>query len=160
MDLPLRIRDPRAHDAPHPVGAASLTEIAHRAKRVWGYPEDWIRLWRGGLTLTHDDLARFDVRVAWFREWEVGFLALGPVDDRTMELEHLWVVPECIGMGVGRRLFREAETRIRERGVAGLRIIADPNAAPFYQRMGATLTGESHPSEPAGRTLPVLAHRL
>lgn len=35
-----------------PADAAVLTEIAHAAKRHWGYPERWVQLWRAALTIT------------------------------------------------------------------------------------------------------------
>jgi hypothetical protein len=43
--------------------ASTLTEIAHVAKRHWGYPEEWMRLWRGSLTLTDDYITRHEVFV-------------------------------------------------------------------------------------------------
>ncbi len=35
-----------------PADTRALTRVAHAAKRHWGYPEDWIRPWRGALTVT------------------------------------------------------------------------------------------------------------
>jgi len=35
-----------------PAEAGLLTEIAHAAKRHWGYPENWIRRWKSDLTIT------------------------------------------------------------------------------------------------------------
>ena len=33
-----------------PDEAEALTEIAHAAKRHWGYPENWIERWKANLT--------------------------------------------------------------------------------------------------------------
>ncbi|MFC1572541.1 GNAT family N-acetyltransferase [Candidatus Eisenbacteria bacterium] len=41
--------------------AGTLTEIAHEAKRQWGYPEEYIRLWRKDLTVERE-LEHFWVR--------------------------------------------------------------------------------------------------
>ena len=35
-----------------PAEAEVLTEIAHAAKRHWGYPENWIEHWKNDLTIT------------------------------------------------------------------------------------------------------------
>ena len=39
-----------------PHEAAALTDIAHRAKRHWGYAEELITLWRDALTVTETAL--------------------------------------------------------------------------------------------------------
>lgn len=137
----------------------ALTEIAHRAKRGWGYPEDWIAAWRESLTLRADTMARLEVRIARFERWDVGFAAListeGDRGQRQAELEHLWVVPECWGMGVGTRLFTWVRRAAIAQGCAVLRIESDPNAEAFYARMGARRTTTVE-STPEGRRLPVL----
>ena len=38
-----------------------MTRIAHAAKRYWGYPENYIRLWKNELTLTPEFIARTPV---------------------------------------------------------------------------------------------------
>jgi GNAT superfamily N-acetyltransferase len=135
-----------------------LTEIAHGAKRHWGYPEAYIRLWAGDLTLTPEFVVRHPVYAAVDGATILGVYALAPEEageGGEFEVEHLWVVPEAMGRGVGRMLFEHACTVARERGARTLRIVSDPNAEGFYLRMGARRTG-THPSTPAGRVLPAL----
>ena len=84
----------------------------------------------------------------------VGFYALsgrGP----TRELEHMWVVPERIGAGLGRQLLAHARATARADGARTLRIAADPYAVGFYVKAGARLVG-AIASAPRGRTLPLL----
>jgi hypothetical protein len=40
-----------------PQEAEALTEIAHAAKRHWGYPEPWIQNWRDILTMRPEFIA-------------------------------------------------------------------------------------------------------
>ncbi|PYS84043.1 MAG: GNAT family N-acetyltransferase, partial [Acidobacteria bacterium] len=47
-----------------PDEAAVLTEIAHAAKRHWGYPENWIEHWQDDLTITPDFIATNEMYVA------------------------------------------------------------------------------------------------
>jgi GNAT superfamily N-acetyltransferase len=137
-----------------PADAGGLTAIAHAAKRRWGYPETWIRLWRRDLTLTRHFIASHCVQCATLNGRIVGFYALSR-EGATFDLEHMWVDPGRMGEGVGARLFRHAIERVRGSGGDRLQIASDPNAEGFYRRMGARRIGEI-PSSPAGRTLPVL----
>lgn len=75
-----------------------------------------------------------------------------------MELDHLWVLPERIGSGIGRSLFEHAVHRASALGAEVLEIESDPNAEGFYRRMGAERIGENvFEIERQRRTLPLLA---
>lgn len=76
-------------------------------------------------------------------------------DGDGFELEHMWVDPEHMRAGLGTRLFRHAVELVRSMGRSSLRIASDPNAEPFYLRLGARRVGVV-PSKPAGRELPLL----
>lgn len=119
----------------------TLTRIAHDAKRYWGYPEHWIRHWEKDLTIVPEYIRENQVFVAERDDEVVGFYALVSRGDKA-ELDHLWVAPAHIGIGVGRDLFVHAM-----RNAAGSNInevvLADPNAEGFYQKMGAFKIGES-----------------
>mgnify|MGYP003337409735 CR=1 FL=1 len=54
--LPGQMTILRAQPEDHQV----LTEIAHAAKRHWGYPESWIEEWRYFLTVLPEDIANKD----------------------------------------------------------------------------------------------------
>ena len=125
-----------------PEEAATLTQIALDAKRYWGYPEDWIRHWESDLTISSDFIREHHVYVA-DDEGEIrGFYALC-VGDSKAELEHMWVTPASIGTGVGKELFLDAMERAAALNVKAVELSADPNAAGFYSRMGATQIGET-----------------
>ena len=69
-----------------------------------------------------------------------GFLGLARMDGQ-WHLEHLWVLPAFQGCGLGRALFDEAVRQARAVGATELHIKSDPNAEPFYLKMGAVRTG-------------------
>jgi GNAT superfamily N-acetyltransferase len=76
---------------------------------------------------------------------------------RKAELEHLWVTPACIGTGIGKELFLDAMDKAAALEVRDVEISADPNAAGFYKRMGATQIGEvDAPIDGKARKLPRL----
>jgi N-acetylglutamate synthase-like GNAT family acetyltransferase len=141
-----------------PSDARRLTAIALAAKRHWGYPEEWLRMWREELTVTADRTREWAVWCAEVDGTVVGFCALSgePPDG---ELEHLWVEPDSMGRGVGSGLFAHALETAAESGIQRLRIASDPHAEGFYLGRGARRIG-SVPSTPAGRRLPLLEVRV
>ena len=133
-----------------------LTAIAHAAKRHWGYPERWIVRWRAALTITPTLIREQTVYVAEAADVAQGFyvLALG---DEAASLEHLWIRPERIGRGLGRRLLRHATEVARTSGATSLTVESDPHAEGFYRRMGFRHIGwVGADVEGAPRRLPVL----
>lgn len=125
--------------------AATLTQIALDAKGYWGYPEHWIKHWEADLTITSDFIRDNQVYVAEKDGVIRGFYALC-VTGPEAELEHMWVTPESIGTGVGKELFLDAMERAATLQVREIGISADPNAAGFYERMGATHVGDTDAS--------------
>lgn len=69
-------------------------------------------------------------------------------------LEDLWLEPSAIGGGHGRRLWEHAVAIARSLGARSMELDADPNAEPFYERMGATRVGETPSTRVPGRSLP------
>ena len=116
--------------------AEQLTDIAHAAKRHWGYPDGWIEQWQTDLTITPEFIADHEVFVAIVNDSIAGSCAL-VVTGSLAEIEHMWIKPEHMGSGVGRALFEHARDRARELQLPVLELSADPNAEGFYERMGA-----------------------
>lgn len=133
MDIQIRRAQPEE--------AAALTEIAHAAKRHWGYPENWIEHWKDDLTITPDFITTNEMYVAINGEEIAGCCAL-VMRDSLAELEHMWIRPEHMGNGVGRALFNKIVARAMAFDAKAVELSADPNAEGFYKRMGATRIGE------------------
>jgi N-acetylglutamate synthase-like GNAT family acetyltransferase len=134
--------------------AQTLTQIALDAKRHWGYPESWIQHWKSDLTITPEFITHNHVYVAEDDGEVRGFYALCQNGDKA-ELEHMWVRPDLIGTGIGKELFLDAMERAAKMNVSGVELSADPNAAGFYERMGATKIGEVQSEiEGHARTIP------
>jgi GNAT superfamily N-acetyltransferase len=140
--------------------ASVLTEIAHDAKRHWGYPEHWIKHWESDLTISPDFIRDNYVYVA-DEDGEIqGFYALSVAGSKA-ELEHMWVKPDRIGTGLGKDLFLDAMERAAALNVNAIEMSADPNAAGFYKHMGATQIGEIDASiDGQSRTLPRMKRGL
>jgi len=119
-----------------------LSQIAHDAKRHWGYPENWIKRWEDDLTISPDFVVANQVFLAEKDDQILGFYGL-IIRQESAELDHLWVAPAHIGSGVGKELFLHAMQNAAGQNVSEVEISSDPNAEGFYQKMGAHRIGET-----------------
>lgn len=135
--------------------AATLTALCVRSKRHWGYDDDFMARCAVSLAVPDQAIARGDVQVAideGGRPLGTAQLSL-PFDD-AIELDKLFVDPPVIGHGVGAALLRWALEETRARGAKRLVILADPNAAAFYEKMGARFLRMAPSDAIPGRELP------
>ena len=147
-------------DRAKPEQAERLSQIALAAKRHWGYPNRWMELWKPQLTFSPEYFEEHESWVAAIDHLPAGFYTLLEKDGNAW-LENLWVSPEFIGKGAGKRLFSHALELSRQRGFEILRLEADPNAVGFYEKMGMERFSEQR-SEIDGepRILPIMEIRL
>jgi GNAT superfamily N-acetyltransferase len=140
--------------------AASLTALCLRSKAHWGYDAAFMRLCVPALTVREEDIAAGRVLVA--AEGEGTPLALVSVlgEGETVDLQEMFVDPPAIGRGLGRTMFDAAAALARELGARRLTILADINAAPFYERMGARFLRNAPSDAIPGRTLPFYEYDL
>jgi predicted N-acetyltransferase YhbS len=134
---------------------ATVSQLGIAAKWSWGYDANQMRVFANELTLSPDAFAGlFVAEVACLGREIVGYYTIRQHADGIVELEHLFVAPERFHQGIGRMLFWNAMNQAAVRGVARLTIIADPNSAGFYERLGAKKTGD-HQSSIPGRIIPI-----
>jgi GNAT superfamily N-acetyltransferase len=141
-----------------PEEAADLTELIMRSKAYWGYDEEFMARCRPALTLHPADMVPKRVAVADLDGRAAGVVAITGTPPEA-DLDLLFVDPWAIGSGVGRRLYEHALEVVRDHGFAALLIEADPQAEPFYLRMGAVRIGDSI-SPTTSRALPLLRVRV
>jgi GNAT superfamily N-acetyltransferase len=114
-----------------PGESQNLTALCVRSKAHWGYDAAFMKLSAAAL----------------------------PEGD-TADLDALFVDPPAIGGGAGRALFEAAVTLARRQGARRMTILADPNAAAFYERMGARYLRHAPSDAIPGRTLPFYEYDL
>lgn len=132
-----------------------------RSKAHWGYDAEFMRLSTPAITVHESDIAAGLVLVACDPSGlAVGLVRVRPQDETEAELGLMFVDPVAIGSGVGRRLFSAAVALARGLGACRLTILADPHAAPFYERMGARFLRNEPSDAIPGRTLPFYEYDL
>ena len=133
----------------------TLSDLALRSKAVWGYDAAFMDACKAELTLTPADLRDTHLQVAEDGEGIIGFVQI-EIDGVVADLAKLFIEPARLRTGAGRRLFDWAVETARAQGATRLTIEADPDAAPFYRRMGARDVGTAPSGSIPGRRLPLL----
>ncbi|MEV4604848.1 GNAT family N-acetyltransferase [Amycolatopsis sp. NPDC049253] len=111
------------------------------------------------MTLQPDDLVAGKATVAQIGERVVGFYTLAGQAPEG-ELGCLFVEPDHIGTGVGRRFWQHSVDIARTLGFQRLTIGSDPFAEDFYLKMGAVRIGSVPSGSIPRRLLPLPAYRL
>ena len=151
--MPLVLRQPTLGEL------QKLSELCLRSKAVWGYDQAFIEAFRTELTLLPEDLIATRIVVAEDDNSLAG-VAQVRVTDAEADLLKLFIEPSRLRNGIGRILFRWATEQARQMGANKLFIVADPDAAPFYRRMGALDVGIAPSGSIPERMLPKLALEL
>jgi GNAT superfamily N-acetyltransferase len=140
--------------------AKSLTALCLRSKAHWGYDADFMRLCVPSLTVKEESIAEGRVLVTIDADGRtIGTVSVGR-DGDDAELALMFVDPAAIGGGTGRTLFEAAVTLARGLGYRRMTILADVNAAPFYERMGARFLRNEPSDAIPGRVLPFYEYDL
>jgi GNAT superfamily N-acetyltransferase len=139
-----------------PGEAGALSALAMRSKAHWGYDDAFLEASRPELSLAPDDVGalRATVAVDLADDRPLGFYTLVGDTEDDAALGHLFVDPVAMGTGVGSALFAHAVATARSLGLTRFRVDADPDAAGFYERMGAVPDGEVPSGSIPNRTLP------
>jgi GNAT superfamily N-acetyltransferase len=138
----------------------SLTALCMRSKAHWGYDAAFMRKSAAALLVSEASIAAGRVLVATDDAGRtIGTVSVAE-DDEEAELALMFVDPPAIGGGTGRKLFEAAVSLARRLGYRRMTILADPNAAPFYERMGARFLRNAPSDAIPGRTLPLYEYDL
>lgn len=140
---------------PLPDEAGALTELVLRSKAAWGYDETFMRACRSELTITRAMVNSERMMAAALANEPIGLAELSVRGD-VAELVKLFVDPQHMRTGAGRRLFAWGVELARLSGARTLIVESDPHAAGFYRRMGMVDDGEMPSGSIKGRMLPRL----
>ena len=139
--------------------AAALTALAVRSKAHWPYDAAMMAVFRRTIVITAEDIAAHCVLVhetAGVADGVAVLIAHG----EEAELDHLWVDPPAIGLGVGKRLFQAVAEQAKRAGAVRIVLNSDPYAEAFYGKLGAVRIGDHPVAEIPDRILPRMAFSL
>ena len=128
------------------------------SKAHWGYSPEFMESCREELKVSANKISspRYFYTVAEKHRKVIGFCALERLSASEFELEALFVEPDHIGSGVGRKLMTQAKNQALSLGGNSLSIGAESNAEKYYSAAGGTVTGKGESQSIPGRFLPTL----
>jgi GNAT superfamily N-acetyltransferase len=143
---------------------AAINALILRSKAHWGYDAEMMDAMARVLRVDMGAAAEGRAIAGWVDDQPVGVAQVSaPYEDargQAMALDLLFIAPDAIGSGLGRRLYLWALDQARACEAERLDILSDPFARGFYTAMGASFIEERPSTIIPGRTLPWLEHRL
>lgn len=136
-----------------------LSQLAFDSKAYWGYSQEFMNACKDELIITQEKLCTkaFSVMVYELEGDFLGFYSLERLNATQLELEALFIQPQCIGKGIGKKLIKHAIDAAKREGVASIKIQGDPNAEKFYLASGAKKVGKLESLSIKGRYLPLFS---
>lgn len=139
--------------------AQFLTKVAIQSKKVWGYSEEHISLWKDDLKISEDYILQNKVMKVFDNNIFIGFFALKFEKNQSPEIDHLWLQPEFLRKNYGRSIFKFITEFISEKGFSKTTLVAEPNAKGFYEKLGGKVIGEFE-SKISGRFLEIFEFQI
>ena len=142
-----------------PDEAQLLTTLTLQSKAYWGYDAEFMATAVAELTITPEYIAQYAVFILQAGDDILGYCSLVDHGDELL-LDNLFIAPEYIGKGYGSLLWHHTVDQARLKGYQAILLDADPNAAPFYEKLGAVQFSEVPSNIQPGRTLPRMRFSL
>ena len=142
-----------------PADTQRLSKIAWQSKSHWNYPQEWMELWRRGLTISAEMITQNDVYKLVLGNGDIIGCTVLIKEKEVLWIEHLWILPEYIGHGFGKQLLQTALKQTVQPAHQIIKVVSDINAEVFYQKMGFE-TVSQYESVPKGRFLPVMERKI
>jgi GNAT superfamily N-acetyltransferase len=133
-----------------PEEAEILSALAVDSEAYWGYAPEYMERFKTIYRVTVGFIKENPVYVLLESGQVQGFYGL-LLGNGEPALEYFYIAREKIGRGFGTLLWKHLVEKCRELGIRELVIIAAPEAAGFYKRMGAVAAGELESRVLAGR---------
>ncbi len=130
-----RIRDAEVAEV------AALEALQRRASLMWEDTRAQLLAHPDAIALPREQVQEGRVRVLERAGTLCGFSAVLEAEDGVCELDGLFVEPACWHDGIGRALVEDACARAQ--GASALEVTANPNALPFYEKLGFRRCGEA-----------------
>ena len=137
-----------------------LSELAFRSKASWGYSDRFMQACLEELTIDKCYIENNPTFMIEDARDIIGFYSLEHISASEVELSFLFVEPDFIGKGYGRKLMMHAQEEARQLGYSKMIIQGDPNAERFYRSAGGSVVGTRKSTSIPDRELPIFSINL
>lgn len=121
-----------------------INAIIAASKSIWKYDERYLKA-AIPLLLINKDWISQHAGYSLYEDDLEGFMGIEAIDDH-WHLEHLWIAPNSMRKGLGRKAIDYARELARNAGIQEIYLFPDPPAEGFYEKLGAIYTGKIVPS--------------
>lgn len=108
-----------------------LTIVMRKSKAYWNYEQQQLDDWQDELTISPEFIMKNQVFKLLDKNKIVGFFAYS-LQNKTLKLESLFLLPEYIGSGLGKLLMNVFLNKIKGLPIKRIVLDADPNTESFY----------------------------
>jgi ribosomal protein S18 acetylase RimI-like enzyme len=136
----------------------TLTTITKKSKAYWGFSENILKEWEHLLTVTKDYIEKNVVFKLVQNDQIIGYYSYFSIDEHTVKLDNIFVLPEFIGKGFGKILMNDFLDKINQLDINKITLDAEPNAEIFYKTFGFETIGQLE-SSIKDRYLPIMELR-
>ncbi|MBE8727310.1 GNAT family N-acetyltransferase [Flavobacterium hungaricum] len=136
-----------------------LTVITKKSKAYWGYSAEQMYKWDKNLTISQDYIEQHNVFKLIDNDLIVGYYSYIFENEKIVELDNLFILPEYIGRGFGKYLLVDFLNRMKEEKTEKVILNSEPNAENFYSKMGFVKIGEFETSI-KNRFMPIMEMKL
>lgn len=136
-----------------------LTDITKKSKAHWGYSDEQMEKWSQDLTINKDYIKKSKVYKLSLNNTIIAYYSYFNINENTVKLDNLFVVPEEMGKGYGKILMNDFINKTKKEKTAKIILDADPNAEKFYEGFGFLKISQIETSI-KNRFLPVMELKL
>lgn len=134
--------------------AELLTKVTIASKSYWNYDEELLKSWTNALTITENYILEKTVYKLVSDKTIIGYYSFF-IDNDCIELDNLFVLPEYIGSGIGKRLLFDFLEKAKDLNFEKIILYSDPNSEGFYEKYGFKTIGQKATNQ-HDRFLPIM----
>lgn len=112
-----------------------LNHIMRLSKGHWGYDEHYLNRFIDKYAITADYLKNNIVRLVYCNDTLIGFFSFLYHADQSIELDNLFLYPEYIGKGLGKKIWSFCCATAKQDGIKKFFLWSDPYSESFYEKM-------------------------
>lgn len=121
-----------------------INDLFVSSKKHWGYKKEVLKNFFDKYLLKPVDLD-MPAYAVWEKGKPIGFMST-LIEEDELWLDNLFIHPDYFKKGLGTYLFNVAVEIARENGYSSFKLISDPHANLFYEKIGCRLIGEVNSS--------------
>ena len=143
-----------------PENVNDINHLLRLSKGHWGYSSEFLDRFMQGFSLTVQYIQEQDIKLFYINSRIAGFFNFIINKDNMFELDNFFLHPDYIGQGIGRALWNSCCQLAEKCHYTEFVIWSDPNAEPFYLKMGCKKIGVRVSPTLPNRYPPVLKFKL